>query len=144
MAKPCMEKGLALPGRRRGHNGGPYSPGHSRFAKYLVALQAPLSLTTRKVAHFPCGSLGAPDSLSVRPRAVLSILTPFPDGWVWRRTLAIVHHLQDEMMGQEGAETFTPPEGFKEGTSTAAGLHFQAKLSHWPSPDLSRRDSIRV
>ena len=29
---------------------------------------------------------------------VLSILTPFPDGWVWRRTLAIVHHLQDEMM----------------------------------------------
>lgn len=106
--KAYSERGLALPGRRWGHNGGPHIPGHSRFAKYLVALQAPLSLTTKKFPHFPCRSLGAPDSLSVRPGAVLSVPAPFPDRWGWRRILVIVHHLQDEMMGQEGAETFTP------------------------------------
>ena len=107
--KACSERGLALPGRRRGHNGGPHIPGHSRFAKYLVALQAPLSLTTRKFSHFPCRSLGALDSLSVRPGAVLSVPAPFPDRRVWRRILGIVHHLQDEVMGQEGAGTSTPP-----------------------------------
>ena len=107
--KACSERGLALPRRRLGHNGGPHIPGHTRFAKYLVALQAPLSLTTRKFPHFPYRSLGALDSLSIRPGAVLTVPAPFPDWWVWRRILVIVHHLQDEMMGQEGAETFTPP-----------------------------------